>query len=212
MPVSFLLEYFLKVIYYSYIFAAIQLFMKYGLLIIVSLLGLSVKAQLPGGNAMHCGYDFTSYVVLDVHEAGKKENIKNLRITVVDSLGRDLINLGNKYSFKNANQPMVFTSNYLIGDNNQRLQPGEVAKKERYFFPFAKDNYLLSVANTFPADSFAIKVEDIDGTENGGKFKTITIPLHSYNMYVLCSNESQQAAVKFGRKMNKPIDIVLEHE
>lgn len=186
--------------------------MKYALFIIVSLLGLSAKAQLPGGNAMHCGYDFTSYVVLDVHEAGKKENIKNLKITIVDSLGRDLVNLGNKYSFKNANQPMVFTSNYLIGDNNQRLQPGEVAKKERYFFPFAKDNYLLSVANTFPADRFAIKVEDTDGKENGGKFKTIIIPLYSYNMYVLCSNESQQAAVKFGRKMNKPVDIVLEHE
>lgn len=202
----------MKVILYSYTFAAIQLLMKYALFIIVSLLGLSAKAQLPGGNAMHCGYDFTSYVVLDVHEAGKKENIKNLKITIVDSLGRDLVNLGNKYSFKNANQPMVFTSNYLIGDNNQRLQPGEVAKKERYFFPFAKDNYLLSVANTFPADRFAIKVEDTDGKENGGKFKTIIIPLYSYNMYVLCSNESQQAAVKFGRKMNKPVDIVLEHE
>lgn len=186
--------------------------MKYALLIIVSFLGLTAKAQLPGGNAMHCGYDFTSYIVLDVHESGKKEDIKNLKITVVDSLGRDLINIGNRYSFKNANQPMAFTSNYLIGDSNQRLQPGEVAKKERYFFPFAKDNYLLSVANTFQADKFSIKIEDTDGKENGGKFKTLILPLYSYNMYVLCSNESQQAAMKFGRKMNKPVDIVLELE
>ena len=197
---------------YSFTFALILLLMKYTLLIIVSLLGLSAKAQLPGGNSMHCGYDFTSYIVLDVHESGKKENIKNLRITVVDSLGKDLINISNLYSFKNANQPLVFTSNYLIGDDNKRLEEGAVAKKERYFFPFAKDNYLLSVANTFKADSFAVKIQDTDGAENGGKFKTITIPLHSYNMYVLCSNESQQAAVKFGVKMNKPIDIVLELE
>ena len=186
--------------------------MKYTLLIIFSLFALSVKAQLPGGNAMHCGYDFTSYVVLDVHEAGKKENIKNLKITVVDSLGRDLININNMYSFKGANKPMEFTSNYLIGDDNKRLEEGAAAKKERYFFPFAKDNYLLSVANTFQADRFAIKIVDIDGKENGGKFKTLIVPIHSYNMYVLCSNESQQAAIKFGRKMNKPIDIVLEQE
>ncbi|MDV6168634.1 hypothetical protein R1T16_09380 [Flavobacterium sp. DG1-102-2] len=184
--------------------------MKYIVLIIVSLLGLTAKAQLPGGNAMHCGYDFTSYVVLDVHESGKKENIKNLKITVVDSLGRDLVNVGNLYSFKNANQPMVFSFNYLIGDDNKKLEEGAVAKKERYFFPFAKDNYLLSVSNTFDADKFSVKIEDTDGAANGGKFKTLTLPLYKYNMYVLCSNESQQAAIKFGRKMNKPVDIVLE--
>jgi hypothetical protein len=167
----------------------------------------SAKAQV-----MHCGYDFTSYVVLDVHEAGKKENIKNLKITVVDSLGRDIINVNNMYSYKNANQPLAFTSNYRIDDNNKKLAEGAVATKERWFFPFAKDNYLLSVSNTFQADNFSIKVEDIDGKENGGKFKTLILPLHSYNMYVLCSNESQQAAIKFGRKMNKPIDVVLEGE
>ncbi|QYJ67805.1 hypothetical protein [Flavobacterium litorale] len=161
---------------------------------------------------MHCGYDFTSYVVLDVHEAGKTENIKNLKITIVDSKGIDVINVNNVYSFKNGNSPLQFTSNYKIGDDNKRLAEGEKAIKERWFFPFAKDNYLLSVANTFPADRFSIKVEDIDGDENGGAFKTVIVPLYNYNMYVLCSNDSQQAAVKFGRKMNRPIDIVLEKE
>ena len=197
---------------YSYTFAVIHIDMKYILLVIVSFLGLAAKAQLPGGNAMHCGYDFTSYIVLDVHESGKKENIKNLKITVVDSLGRDVINIGNLYSFKNANQPMLFSFNYLIGDDNKKLEEGAVAKKERYFFPFAKDNYLLSVSNTFDADKFSVKIQDTDGKENGGKFKTLILPLYKYNMYVLCSNESQQAAIKFGRKMNKPVDIVLEHE
>ncbi|WP_129583085.1 hypothetical protein [Flavobacterium cyanobacteriorum] len=180
--------------------------MRYVLLFFV-LTCFTVKAQV-----MHCGYDFTSYIVLDVHEAGKKENIKNLRITVIDSLGREVLNINNLYSFTNANKPLVFSSNYRIGDDNKHLPEGTIAKKERWFFPFAKDNYLLSVANTFPADNFRIKIEDIDGKENGGKFKTATIPLYSYNMYILCSNETQQAAVKFGRKMNKPIDVVLEKE
>ncbi len=180
--------------------------MRY-ILLFLTLITFSAKAQV-----MHCGYDFTSYVVLDVHEAGKKENIKNLRITIVDSLGNDVVNTANKYSYNNAGEPMVFTFNYKIGDDNKRLPEGIVATKERWFFPYAKDNYLLSVVNTFPADSFQIKIEDKDGKENGGKFKTMIIPLYSYNMYILCSNESQQAGIKFGRKMNKPIDVVLERE
>ena len=180
--------------------------MRYILLLLL-LLSVSAKAQV-----MHCGYDFTSYIVLDVHEQGKKENIKNLRITIVDSLGRDLINVANTYSFKNADKPLVFSSNYRIDDNNKPLAAGVTVTKERWFFPFAKDNYLLSVANTFPADRFSIKVEDVDGAENGGKFKTVILPLYSYNMYILCSNESDAAAIKFGRKMNKPVDVVLEKQ
>ncbi len=180
--------------------------MRYFILLL-TLVTFSGKAQV-----MHCGYDFTSYVVLDVHEAGKKENIKNLRITIVDSLGNDVVNRANKYSYTNADGAMVFTFNYKIGDDNKRLAEGATAAKERWFFPYAKDNYLLSVSNTFPADSFQIKIEDTDGKENGGKFKTTIIPLYSYNMYILCSNESQQAGMKFGRKMNKPIDVVLERE
>lgn len=183
--------------------------MRYSILVIVFLFTFSVKAQV---QVMHCGYDFTSYIVLDIHESGKTENIKNLRVTVVDDQGKDLININNFYSFKNANQPLVFSFNYLIGDDNKRLAEGTTAKKERYFFPFAKDNYLLSIANTFPADNFSVKIEDVDGNENGGKFKTVTLPLYSFNMYVLCSSESQAAGVKFGRKMNKPIDVVLEKE
>lgn len=180
--------------------------MRY-ILIFLFLVTASMKAQV-----IHCGYDFTSYFVLDVHEAGSKEMIKNLKITVVDSTGTELINFNNLYSFRDGNKPMRFMENYRIGDDNRKLAEGATAAKERWFFPFAKQSYLLSVSNTFPADSFSIKIEDIDGKENGGKFKTLIVPLHSYNMYVLCSNESQQAAVKFGRKMNKPIDIVLEKE
>lgn len=185
--------------------------MRY-LLFLIALVSFSAKAQLPGGNAMHCGYDFTSYIVLDVHENGKTDKIPNLKITVVDSTGRDIINVNNMYSWNNANKAMAFSSNYRIDADGKRLEQGATVVKERWFFPFAKDNYLISVANTFPADRFSIKIEDVDGADNGGKFKTFIMPLNSYNMYILCSNESQQAAVKFGRKMNKPIDIVLEKE
>lgn len=194
--------------FYNYFCPNIKDFMKY-LLLLIALISFSAKAQQSG---LHCGYDFTSYIVLDVHEAGKKENIKNLRITVVDSLGNDLINTANLYSWKNADKPMAFSFNYLIDDNNQRLAEGATATKERWFFPYAKDNYLITVVNTFQPERFQVKIEDKDGKENGGKFKTIFLPIYGYNMYILCSNESQQAAMKFGRKMNKPVDVVLEKE
>lgn len=159
----------------------------------------------------HCGYDFTSYLVLDVHENGKKENIKDLKITIVDSEGNEVINVNNVYSWTNSNKPMVFLPNYKIDENGKKIS-GETDKnvKSRWFFPFAKDSYLLSVANTFPAENFSIKVEDIDGKANGGFFKTQLIPLYSYNMYVLCSAQNERQAMQFGPRTNRPVEIILE--
>lgn len=183
--------------------------MRY-ILIILVLFGFKANSQQV---TMHCGYDFTSYLVLSIHEAGKTENIKNLKVTIVDANGKEVINVGNMYSWSKANEPLRFKFNYPIGEDNKPLPENTVLKgNERWFFPYAKDNYLLSVSNTFPADDLSFKIEDIDGKENGGQFKTVTLPLYAYNMYVLCSNESQQAAMKFGRKMNKPVDVVLEKQ
>ena len=86
----------------------------------------------------------------------KKENIKNLKITIVDSLGNDLINVNNLYSWNNSNKPMQFSLNYQIDEKGNKL--AEENPKARWFFPYAKDNYLLSIANTFPADNFRLKV------------------------------------------------------
>lgn len=144
---------------------------------------------------MHCGYDFTSYIVVDAHESGKTENYSSLKITVVNENGVDVLNVNNMYSWKGANETLTFTKNYLINKEGG---------KERYFFPYAQDQYFLSVANTFPAENFSIKVEDTTG-----KFKTQIIPLQSYNMYILCSTESQNAKM-FGRRTNSPVEVVLE--
>lgn len=168
-------------------------------LIFFFLLTVTAHAQIP---AMHCGYDFTSYLVLDVHENGRKENIRNLKITVVDSLGNDVINVNNVYSFKDSNKPLQFTFNYQIDEKGDKVT--EVNPKFRWFFPYAKDNYLLSIANTFPADRFSLKVED-----PAKKYKTQIVQLFVFNMYVLCSSQSEKA-VQFGRKANRPVDIVLE--
>lgn len=147
------------------------------------------------GQIQHCGYDFTSYVVVDVHENGVKENVKDLRITIVNEDGKEILNINNAYSWKKANEPLVFTQNYLVSEEGE---------KERYFFPYAKDQYFLSVTNTFPAENFSVKIED-----KSGKYTTQIIPLQSYNLYVLCSSENQKAKM-FGRRTNSPVEVVLE--
>lgn len=147
------------------------------------------------GQIQHCGYDFTSYIVVDAHENGKKENVKNLKISIVNEKGIDILNIGNAYSWNKANEPLIFTQNYLI-DNTK--------DKERYFFPYAKDQYFLSVSNTFPAEDFYIKIEDINGV-----YKTQIIPLQSFNLYILCSSENEKAKM-FGRRTNSPVEVILE--
>lgn len=147
------------------------------------------------GQIQHCGYDFTSYIVVDVHENGKTENIKDLTISIVNENGESILNVGNVYSWKNANEPMVFSQNYLISIKNE---------KERYFFPYAKDQYFLSVSNTFPAENFSIKIEDKNRV-----YKTQVIPLQSFNLYVLCSSENEKAKM-FGKRTNNPVEVILE--
>lgn len=168
------------------------------------IISFSAQSQV----AQHCGYDFTSYFVLDVHEPGKKENVQDLKISIVNAFGMDLINVNNMYTWTNSNQPLVFMSNYKIDDDNKRITKDSKVSKERWFFPFAKDNYLLSIKSTFPADDYFIKIEDVDGSKNGGEFKTQIVKLNSFNMYVLCSSKARET--QFGPKMNRPMDIVLE--
>jgi hypothetical protein len=144
----------------------------------------------------HCGFDFTSYVVVDVHENGKKENLENIKITVLDKEGNEVININNSLSWKDGNKPMIFTQNFLVSKEGEQ---------ERWFFPYAKDNYLLSVTNTFSAENYAIKIEDLSG-----KYKTQIIDLYSYNLYILCSSENEKQARTFGPRKNRPIEVVME--
>lgn len=155
------------------------------------LLSLYSFAQVP-----HCGFDFTSYLVVKAHEEGKSDNISDLKITLVNEKGEEVINENNKYSWKFGNQALMFTRNHLISKPNE---------PEKWFFPYAGDTYLLSVTNTFPAEEFYIKIQD-----NKGKFHDQVIQLQSFNMYILCSSENERQARTFGPRTNNPIEVVLQ--
>jgi hypothetical protein len=147
------------------------------------------------GQVPHCGFDFTSYLVVKVHEEGKSDNIPDLKISVVNEKGEEIINENNKYSWKYSNQALFFTRNHLISKSNE---------PEKWFFPYAGDTYLLSVTNTFPAEEFYIKIQDTKG-----KFKEQLVQLQSFNMYILCSSENERQARTFGPRTNNPIEVVL---
>ena len=134
--------------------------------------------------------------MVDVYENGKTINLDDIKISLIDKEGKEVINTNNTLSWKDGNKPMIFSKNYLISKEGE---------KERWFFPYAKDNYLLSVANTFPAEQYSIKVEDLNN-----KFKTQIIELNSFNLYILCSSENEKQARKFGPRSNSPIEVVME--
>lgn len=196
-------------IFFGLVFAFVSLHNQFyqmrEFLFFLLFIGFSSQAQVIG--VPHCGYDFTSYLVLNVHENGKTENIKNLKITIVDSSGTEVINKNNRWSWVNSNKPLLFTPNYKIDSNNKKVAQNEMDGK--WFFPFAKDFYLLSVVTTFPADQFQVKIEDIDQDENGGYFETQIIPLYAFNMYVLCSSENERQAQQFGPRTNRPVEVIL---
>lgn len=169
---------------------------------------LSIQAQ-DLSQAQHCGYDFTSYLVLNVHEEATTTNIKNLKLTLVDLDGKELVNTNNKYSWSDDKKPLTFLFNYRIDEESSTNNNVEI-KKERWFFPYAKDNYYLSVINSFPADQVKVKIEDVDGKENGGLFETQIVDLGYFDLFVLCSNQARDYAVQFGRKANKPLEVILK--
>ena len=165
--------------------------MKFKLLLFIGFFSLFSFSQVP-----HCGFDFTSYLVVKAHEEGKTANINDLKISLVDENGIEVINKNNKYSWKNGNQPLLFSKNYLIS------KPDEAQK---WFFPYAEDTYLLSVTNTFPAADFYIKIQDEKGI-----YKEQFLQLQSFNMYILCSSENERQARSFGPRSNNPIEVILE--
>jgi hypothetical protein len=154
------------------------------------LFSLNLLGQVP-----HCGFDFTSYLVVKAHEEGKSDNIPDLKITLVNEKGEEVINENNKFSWKFGNQPLMFTRNHLISKPNE---------PDKWFFPYAGDTYLLSVTNTFPAEEFYIKIQD-----SKGKFNDQVVQLQTFNMYILCSSENERQARTFGPRTNNPIEVVL---
>ncbi len=160
----------------------------------------SAKAQ------QHCGYDFSSFFVLHIHEEGSKENIPNLKVTLIDFFGNELVNTGNKYSWTDRDKVMQFYENYKIDGQGKRVTSNSFEEKTRWFFPYSKATYIITVVNDFPVEGIRAKIEDISDKP---VFATQIINLFVTNLYVLCTTQAQKAQT-FGAKINRPVDVVLK--
>lgn len=144
----------------------------------------------------HCGYDFTSYIVVNAHEDKIVTNVKDLHITLVDLEGKEVVNSNNSLSLVNKDLPLTFTQNYQV----------KVAENQiRWYFPYATDQYFLVVRNTIAIEDYQVKIED-----SKGKYITQIIPLSSLNLYILCSSEAEKQARTFGPKTsNQMVEVIL---
>lgn len=147
-------------------------------------------------NQFHCGYDFSTYLVVETIVNGKKEILPDLKISIIDFEGNLVLNENNKFSYKNANESLLFQKNYKI------LPEGSLT--EKWFFPYADESYFLVLNNDFPFQDFKIKITDLSG-----KFKTIEQNISVENFYKLCALNAKTGK-QFGPKSNIAIKIYLE--
>lgn len=117
-------------------------------------------------NAQHCPYDGSYIAGIRAISAIDTSIISNLKITKYDVNGDSL----------------SFWPNGGLDRTDKLLPPG----KRPLRFWFAKNNYVL-VSGHF-SEGGKIKIEDIDGDENGGHFETIIIDLDTKDIYPLCTN------------------------
>lgn len=165
-------------------------------------------------NAQHCPFDNSCIVVIDVRASDTaKGTIKNLKITLLDSTNQPVIKYGIKYTedYKEQHIPDGFI---LFEQNNPARDIAKLAQstefKDRLWF--AKDNYILV---NYPYRLFynsKIKIEDIDGMDNGGNFKTTIVNISYADVYSLCMGKSDWYYSYAGHfvKGYKPIKVILK--
>lgn len=141
-------------------------------------------------NAQHCPYDLSGIIVLNIHSKNSTAIIPNLKITLLDSLNNVVMaNFWRKEKHKGGNfvkdtlkfwqNPSKTTFGGYIDNNNP-------ADDTRIRFPFAKENYVLVGGYDFKIQNYKIKIEDVDGRKNQGRFKTTIIRPKQIKVYSLC--------------------------
>lgn len=117
-----------------------------------------------GAWAQHCPFDGTAILVVDVRDAETREQIRELRLTIVDEDGRLVLQKSQAHIGSEFTEvPLVFYRNPARTAPDWR--PYEF---EKIRYGFAGDSYILPLARYRGSEVRMIKVEDIDGEANGG--------------------------------------------
>ncbi len=156
--------------------------------------------------AQHCGYDFRSLIVVRPHAAGDSAVIEGLRITLLDSNNLPVVHYDKPWHLFERNVEPPFC--------------GNVRYKGPYepSFPFARDNYVLVVPNSFRTAKMRVLVQDERDAGPLNKrrdhwpvrFKQTIVPLTANDMYLLCGVFDERVYPELrDRPAYHPVDITL---
>lgn len=160
--------------------------------------------------AQHCPYDFESILVLDVRCDADSQTIPGLKITLQNSGGNVI--MGSSYD---GQQWKTDTSFFWLNTDSVGLR-GIVDSQHSWspwktHFWFAEDNYVLVCPRAADYKGWKIRIEDLDGLQNCGKYRTTIIDVPNTYVYPLCNAFSYwDMGSKFGFvKDYKPLRIEL---
>lgn len=156
--------------------------------------------------AQHCGYDFRSVIVVRPHAAGDGAVIDGLRITLLDSNNVPVVHYDKPWQ--------------LFQRNIEQHLP--YRKRGHFdvpaFFPFAKDDYILVVPNSFRTAKMKVLVQDERDAGPLNKrrdqwpvrYKQVVVPLTALDCYQLCGVYDEEVYPPMeGRPNFAPVDITL---
>ena len=158
------------------------------------------------GVAQHCGYDFSSVIVVRPHAAGDSAVIDGLRITLLDSTNLPMVHYDKPWQLfqRNVEQHLPYRKRGYYG------VPA--------YFPFAKDNYILVVPNSFRTAKMKVLVQD---ERDAGplnerrdqwpvRYKQVVVPLTEFDSYPLCGVYDEGEYPPMAERPNfASVDIIL---
>ncbi|HRS59986.1 MAG TPA: hypothetical protein P5050_12300 [Bacteroidia bacterium] len=176
-----------------------------------------------------CGYEHLNAFVLNIHAKGSNENIKGLRIYLVDENNKPYFSkfevmpheMGE--TWRTEYDTMMFWNN---SDKNIRLKGSYPLSGLRC--AGAEDNYLIIIPEyegfkTNPGQTpfYQARIVDVDGEANGGFFPTKTVRLPYGRSINLCktdfvnhtiSNSPHHSDFCEGGKIYSPIEIIPDKD
>lgn len=163
--------------------------------------------MLRNANAQHCGYDFRSVIAVRPHAAGDRTVIGGLRITLLDSNDLPMVHYDKpRHRFHRNGEPHP---------RHRRQGRSHVPD----LFPFAQDNYILVVPNSFRTAKMKVLVQDdrYDGPLNKRRdqwpvrYRQVVVPLAAFDSHPLCGRYDEEVYPPLeGRPNFAPVDIILQ--
>lgn len=170
--------------------------MKKNILVILFCLNLFNKSI-----AQHCPFDNLYILVVRMTADDTKKTIPNLQITALDTL----------------NNPVEIDKKRItFWENPKSLKPNTKSNDIRkyLYFNFAKDAYILITNKNNTPLIKKIEIKDIDGSSNGGTFKTKIASIAQEKFFPLCSwSPANQNFTSFPKNYKpNPIEISLQND